>query len=93
MTLKVTNNTLKKIEISINYWSTERGKADDKYYVVNPGETTGTWNRFDSRGYVMAMKKGDITSSYAISSNSHIVIYDLSVTNNNLLILPFIITL
>ncbi|OTA14856.1 hypothetical protein Xvie_03259 [Xenorhabdus vietnamensis] len=92
MTLKVTNNTLKKVEISINYWSTDKGGATDKYYVVNPGETTGSWNRSDSRGYVMAMKKNDINSSYAISSNSHVIIYDLSVTNNNLLILPFAIT-
>ena len=52
MSIQVINEELKTIEVSINHWG---DSGETKYYSLHPNKD-GSWNRSDSRGFVMYVK-------------------------------------
>lgn len=64
--LFVTNNSDDHIEVAINLW--EKGSQSPNYYTIKKGDGyTQDWNRNDSRGFIMAVKRGQsVTETYYV---------------------------
>lgn len=84
MGISVKNNTSNKIEAAINQWGND-GKTGYFAIAVDQSEK---WNRSDSRGFVLALRKGGTEKPYYVQSDSSIVVENSEVKDNGRIISP-----
>lgn len=66
MTVTAINHTQQRLDISVNQWGNDGSTGD---YSVQP-EGTESWDRSDSRGFVMHVNDGSEDYAYFVSANS-----------------------
>ncbi|CBJ80219.1 Unnamed protein product [Xenorhabdus bovienii str. Jollieti] len=82
--MKIINNTQSNIIVSVNKWGDD---GQTGRFTVSPGRS-GSWNRTDERGFVMAILKKGVQDSFYIFSDSDIKVFDSYVTDNGRRIKP-----
>lgn len=76
MTIAVINHSSNKISVSINHWGSS---GDTSWFDLSPG-SSDTWDRSDSRGFVMAVSQdgGGTFVPYLVGANDTLKAYDPS---------------
>lgn len=68
MTINITNQSQLPIEVAINRY----GKEGDTDYFTIAAFGDNSWNRSDSRGYIMSVKNGGAETPYFVRFDSGI---------------------
>ncbi|MBD7911164.1 MULTISPECIES: hypothetical protein [Clostridium] len=82
--IKVSNNAGVPIEVAINKW----GKSGSTDFWKMENNHTDTWDRTDSRGFLMVVKINDQEKTYFIGPNSNIIVSKDSVSDHKTIINP-----
>jgi hypothetical protein len=84
MSISVKNNSSNKIEVAINQWGND---GQTGYFALSVDESD-TWNRGDSRGFVLSLRKGGTEKPYYVQSDSSIVVGNTEVKDNGRVLTP-----
>ncbi|AZD07608.1 MULTISPECIES: hypothetical protein [Pseudomonas] len=84
MGITVTNNSSNPIEVAINHWGSD---GDTSFFSVGNGKQE-TWDRSDSRGFVLSLKKNGAQHPYYVQASSKIEVDNNAVKDQGRLIEP-----
>ena len=84
MGISVKNNSSNKIEGAINHCGNDGPTGYFALSVVG----SDTWNRSDSRGFVLSLRKGGTEKPYYVQSDSSIVVGNTEVKDNGRILTP-----
>ena len=84
MGISVKNNSSNKIEVAINQW----GNDGQTGYFALSVDGSDTWNRSDSRGFVLSLRKRGTEKPYYVQSDSSIVVGNTEVKDNGRILTP-----
>ena len=79
--MKVTNNSHKCMEVSVNTWGSG---GSDKWYTLEEGQT-GSWDRTDDRGYLLVASEDHAhikTYTYYVRHNETVKLYEDGLAKN-----------
>ncbi|KAA6167471.1 hypothetical protein F3K50_24770 [Pseudomonas marginalis] len=84
MSISVKNNSSNKIEVAINQW----GDNGNTGYFALSVDGSDTWDRSDSRGFVLSLRKGGTEKPYYVQSDSSITVGNTDVKDNGRVLTP-----
>ena len=84
MGINVTNKSSNKIEVAINQWGND---GDTKFFSIDR-EKKESWNRADSRGFVLSLKRGGTQKPYYVQADSSIVVGNTDVKDGDRVLEP-----
>jgi len=84
MGITVTNNSSNKIEVAINKWGND---GDTSFFSIGK-EKKETWDRSDSRGFVLSLKRSGTQKPYYVQADSLIAVGNTDVKDGDRIIDP-----
>ncbi|MDR2532932.1 MAG: hypothetical protein LBC82_08855 [Oscillospiraceae bacterium] len=79
MAISVKNTGSQPCEVSVNQW----GAGEQTGFFTLKGGDKGSWNRTDKRGFVMSIKRGNLTYPFFVTANSEVDINERRILIDN----------